>query len=129
MRLECRGHLLIFVFVADYNIVGIEFNGLAYQQAAAVVGGQQLHFKHVRMLSHHIQCLPSYGACRTEYGYMPFFHQKLIYLVGSTASPLYQSSKWRWSPVLSEPVLPTRAIGEPAVTLSPVFFRSFWLCL
>ena len=29
----------------------------------------------------------------------------------------------------SAPVLPTRATGEPAETLSPVRFRSFWLCL
>ena len=127
--LKCLGKREITGIVAYHHVVGIEFPGLCGHKPPAALAGKELDFKAVRMLADHVKCLPADRPGRSQDCYPSFLHQKLIYFVGSTASPLCQSSKCRWSPSALLPVPPTMAIAVPALTLSPVFFISFWLCL
>ena len=45
-----------------------------------------------------------------------------MYFSGLMGCPLYQSSKCRCGPVLSVPLLPTKAMASPPFTRSPSFF-------
>ena len=93
MRLECVRHLLIFLFIADYDRGRTKLKCLLDKPLRTIVGREQIHLELVRMLPYHVQCLTSYGTCRSKNCDMSQSHQNFMYLVGSTASPLYQSSK------------------------------------
>ena len=82
MRLQGLCDFIVFLFIADHYGVRIEFDSLLYQKLRAVVGCQQLHFEKVAMLPYDVKSLPSYRTRRSQYGYMPFFHNLKTYISG-----------------------------------------------
>jgi len=65
-----------------------------------------------------------YRSATIQAGYQPAMYGR-----GSCARPLRQSSKCRWGPVVSSPVLPVTAIDSRVRTRSPTRFRRRLLCL
>jgi len=63
LGLEGICHLLVFLFAADYYIVGIKFKSLLNQQFGIVVGRYEFHLEQIAVLPDYIQGLGSDGPC------------------------------------------------------------------
>ena len=63
MGLECFFHFFVFLLIADDYGVWIELQSLTDEEVGTVVGGEELHFKKIAMLSDDVKCLSSDRAC------------------------------------------------------------------
>ena len=86
-------HSRVLGLVGNDHGIGLELDGLLYQQVGVASGTQHLDGKQVAVAAYDIESLCAYRAGGTEYCYS--FHQNEIYSSGFTAVPPTHSSKCR----------------------------------